>query len=391
MLAIGWADYKAMFAGLFTSTLSFAFAKILQQDVLGNLNGFFSYNAVLHAVVSVGYLPTIYESISLYEPRFWFFLSFATLISVYFTSAFANLFRYLWHYPIPCFTIPFNVLQYVLIFCLLNNSVPPKLLSSHLLEPGLKPNVTQLNKTAKLNETHFFPFDPNEVSRRRRETEDGIKNDDNYTKWLKDDSDFADLIPPPPGPEGNHRSNDSHLNWGETFSGTITALSQVYGLNNIPCSILMYLALLVYSPTTALFCYLGSFLGTLTGIFFSPDFEKVYAGFWGYNGLLCGGALAGFGFVLTPQSAFLAFVAILFSTVFQHFITPMFNAMDVPIFHIPFIFTTVIFLLVTGEYEKTLPRPGIYSYPEKHREEFKNQRENRFDGYLSRTGVSENF
>lgn len=60
-------------------------------------------------------------------------------------------------------------------------------------------------------------------------------------------------------------------------------------------------------------------------------------------------------------------------------------------FHLPFIVTTTIFLLVTAEVEKALPRPGIYSYPEKHLQEFKNQYKDHLEGHHGRARVSENF
>lgn len=332
MIGIASANYRAMFAALLTSSLAFLFAKLLQQDVLGNLNGFFGYNAVLHAVVSIGYLPSIYESIAIDEPKFWMFLFFTTLISVYFTTAFANLFRYLFHYPIPCFTLPFNILQYLLIFCILNNSIPPKILSPRLLEPSIKSNLNNLELvTPAQNDSimsNLSSYSVNGLLRRKRNENEGneifVEDISHDQKWQLDD--FEKEIKNSSLVVDENLMNKTHLHWGETFSGTITALSQVYGLNDIPCSILMFLALIIYSPTTALFCYSGSFVGTLVGVILSSNFEKVYNGMWGYNGLLCGGALAGFGFVLTPQSAFLALIATLFCTVFQHFITPLFTS-----------------------------------------------------------------
>lgn len=334
ILAIGIASYKAMFSALLMSSLAFIFAKLIQQDILGNLNGFFSYNAVLHAVVSVGYVPTVYSTVSVSEPKFWLFLFMVTLISVYFTSSFANLFRYVWHYPIPCFTIPFNILQYILIFCLLNNTIPPRILSSHLLDPPIKwsGNHSELadqikNESFMINSTLSSP-DLN-GSRQRRDVDGENYLEallDNEQKWTSTDDNIE--IKLPEEEQIGDFSNATHLHWGEFFSGTIMALSQVYGLNDIPCSVLMFLALVVYSPTTALFSYAGSFVGTLLGVFLTSDYEKVYNGTWGYNGLLSSGALAGFGFVLTPQSAFLAFIAVLFCTVFQHFITPLFDSVS---------------------------------------------------------------
>jgi hypothetical protein len=42
-------------------------------------------------------------------------------------------------------------------------------------------------------------------------------------------------------------------------------MSQVYGISNAPTAILMYLAVLIYSPIMAAFAVLGATLGTLTG------------------------------------------------------------------------------------------------------------------------------
>ncbi|KAK6617605.1 hypothetical protein RUM44_005193 [Polyplax serrata] len=360
ILAIGIASYKAMFSALLMSSLAFIFAKLIQQDILGNLNGFFSYNAVLHAVVSVGYVPTVYSTVSVSEPKFWLFL-----------------------------------FMYILIFCLLNNTIPPRILSSHLLDPPIKwsGNHSELadqikNESFMINSTLSSP-DLN-GSRQRRDVDGENYLEallDNEQKWTSTDDNIE--IKLPEEEQIGDFSNATHLHWGEFFSGTIMALSQVYGLNDIPCSVLMFLALVVYSPTTALFSYAGSFVGTLLGVFLTSDYEKVYNGTWGYNGLLSSGALAGFGFVLTPQSAFLAFIAVLFCTVFQHFITPLFDSINVPVFHIPFIVTTFIFLLVSAEVEKALPRPGIYTYPEKHRREFKNANIANMEGYLNRARGSD--
>lgn len=331
-----------MLTAVLLSSLAFLFAKLLQQDYLGNLNGFFSYNPVLHAVVSVGFLPQIYDSISITEPKFWLFLIMTTFISVYATSALANLFRYLGQHPIPCLTLPFTVLQFLLIFCLLNNSMPSKILSNHLIEapvlttpkydaaPVFELAIPGKNETQQLSLHETFQIDHAFEKNRRKRKSHGRRNivkehidpKDRNRIWLRSVTDPS--LNNSSNETESFPSNETHLNWGKIFSGTIVSLSQVYGLNNIPGSVLMYLALVIYSPTTALFSYLGSLLGTLIGVHFASEPEDIYNGLWGYNGLLCAAGLAGFGFVLTVHSAILALTSVVFSTVLQHFMTPLF-------------------------------------------------------------------
>lgn len=43
------------------------------------------------------------------------------------------------------------------------------------------------------------------------------------------------------------------------------SMSQVYGISHAPTAILIYLAVLIYSPIMAAFAVLGATLGTLTG------------------------------------------------------------------------------------------------------------------------------
>jgi hypothetical protein len=51
----------------------------------------------------------------------------------------------------------------------------------------------------------------------------------------------------------------------QVFSGVVLSMSQVYGIRHAPAAILMYLAVLIYSPIMAAFAVLGATIGTLTG------------------------------------------------------------------------------------------------------------------------------
>ncbi|KAL0271763.1 UNVERIFIED_CONTAM: hypothetical protein PYX00_008758 [Menopon gallinae] len=388
MVSILSADPTAGLAAVLCSTLSFLFALILKQDSLGNLNGFFGYNAVLLGTCTAGLLPRLYDSVSVDEPKFWLFLIFTTFVSVYVTSALANLFRYLGQHPIPCFLLPFNFLQYILIFCLLNNSVPPTVLSEHLLRapgradlvPSASPPSERYPPNAERTGEGLLPS-RDELSR----SADLANGTPSVVSELPLDEDRI------PGNVSADTSANGQIvwNWGRVFSGTIVSASRVYGLDHVPASAFILLALMFYSPITTLFCYTGSVIATLLGTAFAARPEEVYDGLWGYNGFLCGGALAGFGFVLTVHSALLTFGAVLFSTVLQHCLTPMFSALDVPMFAVPFNLTAILFLFVTSDSEKALSRPANYTFPEKHRYEFNRRFRREFEGYPRRARVAE--
>jgi len=51
----------------------------------------------------------------------------------------------------------------------------------------------------------------------------------------------------------------------QVLSGVVLSMSQVYGISDAPTAVLMYLAVLIYSPMMAAFAVLGATVGTLTG------------------------------------------------------------------------------------------------------------------------------
>lgn len=52
-------------------------------------------------------------------------------------------------------------------------------------------------------------------------------------------------------------------------------------------------------------------------------YEAVYAGLWGYNSLLTAAAFGGLFLVISGQTGAAAFVAIIFTTLFQYVVEPL--------------------------------------------------------------------
>ncbi|XP_066993717.2 uncharacterized protein [Anabrus simplex] len=161
----------------------------------------------------------------------------------------------------------------------------------------------------------------------------------------------------------------NHADWGQVFTGILLSMTQVFGACNAPAAALMYLGVLIFSPTTGLMCLLGATLSTLTGLLFCPPpYTDVYQGVWGFNGLLCAAAMSGFCFVLTPQSVALGLTCALFATCLQNVLNILFSAVPMPIMSVPFNISALLFACVTSaEVKSGLIHPDTFSFPERHR------------------------
>lgn len=51
----------------------------------------------------------------------------------------------------------------------------------------------------------------------------------------------------------------------KVLRGVVTSASQAFAVDNVAFGSVVYLGILIYSPTTALFSFLGAFFSTLAG------------------------------------------------------------------------------------------------------------------------------
>lgn len=164
------------------------------------------------------------------------------------------------------------------------------------------------------------------------------------------------------------------VDWGGVFSGVVLSMSQVYGTSHAPTAILMYLAVLIYSPTMAAFAVLGATLGTLTGVLLT-DVDTytipggVYDGTWGFNGLLSAMCLGGLFFVVNWPATLAAVLCSFLSTVIMNVLIPPFAQANLSPMSLPFNISTLLFLCVSSS--GAIVRPDVISFPEKHRQEYK--------------------
>ncbi|XP_011260402.1 urea transporter 1 isoform X2 [Camponotus floridanus] len=277
-------------------------------------NGLSVYNPVLVGSVSYVLIPQIYGAFD----AFSFLLVFlGTILSVYLT-------RSLRSDTFACMTWPFNLVEIVLIFALSTQNGANELTKS--MEPMLeKHNATSETTMTTMNSTGFYA-----------------------------------------------ESND-YVNWGMVFRGCVVSSAQVYGINNEILGAVIYLAMLMYSPTSTVFSFFGAFCGTLAGLQLGVDHDKVYNGIWGYNNVLTGSALGGNLFVLNGQTAAAAVMGIIFTSLVQYSLESIFiNTQLSSVLTLPFVIATSFFFkLNNGKGDLTFPWPvPPMSFPEKQRHDY---------------------
>lgn len=59
--------------------------------------------------------------------------------------------------------------------------------------------------------------------------------------------------------------SNNYLFVSKVFRGMVVASSQAYGVDNVPAGSIIYLAVVIYSPVTAVFSFTGAAFGALIG------------------------------------------------------------------------------------------------------------------------------
>ncbi|GLH07196.1 Urea transporter, putative [Gryllus bimaculatus] len=335
MIALFISGPFAALVGFVAATIAIFTAWLLDQSPNAVRAGVFSYNAVL-----VGQLTAVlFPEMTIVD---WIFMVFGTIFSVYFTSSFAALFGSISKHPMPALTAPFVAAQ--VLVCLsaaspgalylktpLPNHIPGSALSNNSLLGGDSSTNTSVQQA--LVAATDLAFATNDLP---------ASIVFNSGEGIVAMNASMNSIPNPT------TVNIETLDWGEA-----------YGQDHLPGSLLMYLGVVISSPTTALMCLFGSTVSTLVGAVLCPGpAESLYAGVWGYNGLLTAAALGGFALVLTPQSAALALMGALLT------------AAGVPLLTLPFNLAALLLLCATARGGGSLVRPPALTYPEKHRRDW---------------------
>jgi len=158
----------------------------------------------------------------------------------------------------------------------------------------------------------------------------------------------------------------SDVEWDRVVVGAVLSMGEVYAVDSLRGSIIMYIGVAVCSPLLAVVEFVGALIGSMVALVVSPPpYDLVYSGVWGYCPLLTAGALGGFFVVLTPSSIPATVLAIASTAAVQSFLVPVLQVAKIPVFTLPFVLTTWIFLLLNTQ-NQTFLRVPVISTPEAH-------------------------
>ncbi|KAJ9596651.1 hypothetical protein L9F63_012348, partial [Diploptera punctata] len=346
-IGLTFADPQVSAAGLLTAIVGlFTSIAVIPQPNVIIISGLTVFNPLLIGLVTATALPHSYGI----QLEYWhfFLMILASVVSVYVTSAFENILGSVSRYPLPYLTVPFNVVQQ-LLFLVLLTATSGGHVTSQSVTMATQAYTEEAAVVSTLSPGHIY-------------------SDNNVTRDMLTDYD---------GAATNHSARNE-ADWGGVFSGIVLSSSQVYAFNYAPTAVLIYIALLLYSPITAAFGLLGAVIGTLTGVLLTDpgsyaESGGVYDGSWGFNGMLSSMCLGGLFFVISWSSTLAAVLSAIFSTVLQYvLISPFAQGKLVPM-SLPFNLSALLFLCVTTS--RGLARPQVVSFPEKHRLEHKPSQE----------------
>jgi len=140
-------------------------------------------------------------------------------------------------------------------------------------------------------------------------------------------------------------SNEEDIVWTQLLLGSVYGMGQVFGVLSLPCSILCYIGVAIFSPAIAIAQFLGSLLACFVALGVGvSSYSEVYIGVWSYSALLTAGAMV---FFTQPslRSLPLHLFAVFITVVLHSALSPILATFNLPIFTLPFVLTSWLFLL----------------------------------------------
>ncbi|XP_023288555.1 urea transporter 2 [Orussus abietinus] len=337
-------------ASLGTALLGLVFSVVSGESADKIQNGLTVFNPVLIGAVTYAVMPEVSDGSEIL--RLLLTIS-CTLFSVYLVRSIGN-------DRIPPLTLPFNLTELMLLFTLR--------ISEGL--SGVAPATDDWAREKWRRSTiviHVadFSFTPNEdLKSDPRRFRRGCIPDISFTDCRLQENATGGVTL-----DAANGTGDA-LDWGMVFRGVITSSSQLYAVDSVPAAAVVYLAILVFSPTGCAFAFLGALLANLIGLGLGVPREIIYSGVRGFNGLLTGAGLGGFFFVLRVQTAMATVIGIVFSTILEHIMIHVLGKVGLPAMSMPFVFTIWLFIGLRDSSSEVFPQPRNLSFHEKHRHEY---------------------
>jgi len=140
-------------------------------------------------------------------------------------------------------------------------------------------------------------------------------------------------------------SHEEDIVWTQLLLGSVYGMGQVFGVLSLPCSILCYIGVAIFSPTIAIAQFLGSLLACFVALGVGvSSYTEVYIGVWSYSALLTAGAMV---FFTQPslRSLPLHLFAVFVTVILHSALSPILLTFHLPVFTLPFVLTSWLFLL----------------------------------------------
>ncbi|KAK4022681.1 hypothetical protein OUZ56_008134 [Daphnia magna] len=265
IIGLGMADISVCAAGLLAATLATVTASVFNQPWSSISNGLVTYNGVLVGTVTASICPPIVVATNGPAYLSWCLIGFGGVMSALVTSGMANLCK---GASLPPMTVPFNLIDLLLFICL------PSALT-HLAPTVSAQNATTFNLAASNNDSLIV---------------------------------LNATVPV---------ITELELDWIMVLRGSLVSMGQVYAVESIVCSIIMYMGITMFSPMLSIALYGGSLLASVCALGLTDNYGAIYSGLWGYNSALTAGAIAVTFYIPTLLSVFNAAMAIVFTAAAQ--------------------------------------------------------------------------
>ncbi|KAI9564338.1 hypothetical protein GHT06_008076 [Daphnia sinensis] len=298
IIGLGVVDLSVCAAGLLAATLATVTAWVFNQPWSSISNGLVTYNGVLVGTVTASICPPIVMATNGPAYLSWCLIGFGGVMSALVTSGMANLCK---GATLPPMTVPFNLIDLLLFICL------PSALTH------LAPDVTAQNATT-------FPL--------------AASNNDTVGLVVLNGT-IKEIT-------------ELELDWIMVLRGSLVSMGQVYAVESITCSIIMYMGITMFSPMLSIALFGGSLLASICALGLTDNYGAIYSGLWGYNSALTAGAIAVTFYIPTLLSVFNAAVAIVFTAAAQRAFDLVLAPAGLPVLTIPFVVTSSMFLAVTS-------------------------------------------
>lgn len=163
------------------------------------------------------------------------------------------------------------------------------------------------------------------------------------------------------------------LDWLRIGAALPIGVGQVFLAGKLVSGILILLAIALCTPLGTLTALLGGSLGLGTGLLLGIDSESLYAGLWGYNGVLCAMAIGGVFYAPNLRSVGLGAIAAVLSALLGGLLGLAFGPLGLPVLTVPFcVITIACFLLMRRSLPSLVPVAlHAVTSPEEHWQRYK--------------------